>query len=176
MTFSHRRFMYRLKRVLPVCLVSALLLSGTQLAAQGPNAQSAATRVRGLKVGRFPLDVHSEYGVHDGLPSDDVRAIAALPSGAVYAGTKKGLSRLQDGRWTAVSGISGPVVALASMSNGLWAATADALDHVRGNSVDQKFPLPDGVHECISLQALDDGRIVLAAREAIFRGGPAALK
>src|ERR1700693_3854941 len=46
-------------------LCSALLISNAELAAQDSTAQQTPTRPIGLKVGRFPVDVRTEYTLAD---------------------------------------------------------------------------------------------------------------
>ena len=115
----------------------------TELVAQSPTSPRTPTRSSGLKVGRFPVDVRTEYTVADGLPTNDVFAVAVLPSHGVYAATAKGLVRFDAHRWIAVAGVAGAVKLLAPSADGLLAVTADGLFQVRGNSVERIAELPE---------------------------------
>jgi hypothetical protein len=150
-------------------LCSALLISNAELAAQDSTTQQTPTRPSGLKVGRFPVDVRTEYTLADGLPSNDVLAIAVLPPGAVYAGTAMGLAHFDGRRWVAVPALTGAVTLLAPSADGLLAATANKLFRVRGNSVEQIGELPTAARDLVALKVLDGEKILLASRDALFR-------
>jgi hypothetical protein len=131
--------------------------------------------VAGLKVGRFPVDVRTEYTLADGLPSNDVFGIAVLPGGDVYAGTAKGLARFDGRRWIAVAPVTNAVTSLTPAANGLLAATADKLVHVRGQSVVKIEELPATTRELTALKVLEDDKILLATRDGLFRRSKGSL-
>jgi ligand-binding sensor domain-containing protein len=88
---------------------------------------------------------------HDGLPSDDIRALLAVRDGTMWIGTFGGLAR-----WTPRGVAPGPaalagitVYAIAADVRGdLWCATDEGLAHVRGAAVDMVRGLPGGdVHQ-----------------------------
>ena len=150
-------------------LCSALLISNAELAAQDSTAQQTPTRPIGLKVGRFPVDVRTEYTLADGLPSNDVLTIAVLPPGDVYAGTAKGLAHFDGRRWVAVPALTDAVTLLAPSANGLLAATANKLFRVRDKSVERIAKLPTAARDLVALKVLDGEKILLANRGAISR-------
>jgi hypothetical protein len=153
-------------------LWSVLLVFGTDLPAQEPASRRATTRAVGVKVSKFPVDVRTAYTLDDGLPSDDVFSIAVLPSGGVYARTAKGLARFDGRRWMAVASLAAAVTSLESSSNTLLATTSDRLCRIRGDSVESIIELPKPAREWIAVKAVDSDRILLFARDALYRGTP----
>lgn len=78
-----------------------------------------------VKVGAYAQEVHTAYTTKDGLPGDDVNAVAVTATGDVYAGTMAGLAAFQGGRWTKVElGVEDPVWFLASKKDMLAAYVA----------------------------------------------------
>ena len=76
----------------------------------------------------FPQEIGQAYTTADGLPSDDVNAVARTAEGRVYAGTAKGLARLDGGRWTRVEAVPAePVHRLAAAGSCVYVATGTAL-------------------------------------------------
>jgi hypothetical protein len=138
------------------------------LAAQTPTARRTPARPSGLKVGRFPLDVRTEYTVADGLPSNDVLAIAVLPSGAVYAGTPKGLARFEAGRWNRVAGVDSEVPLLTATPYGLLTARAGKLFRIGHDSIEDQIGQFPASHELIAVQGMAGEKILLASRDAFF--------
>jgi hypothetical protein len=126
------------------------------------------SRPHGLTVGRFPIDVRTEYTQAEGLPSNDVRAIALLASGEVYAGTTKGLARFDGGRWKVVAPLIDAVILLAPSPEGLVAASAGKLFRVRGESVEQIAELPADARDLTALNVADGPTTLLATRDALF--------
>jgi hypothetical protein len=152
------------------CLCSALYLSNAELFSQVPNPQQTPPRASGLRVGKFPVDVRTEYTLADGLPSNDVFAIAVLPSGEVYAGTAKGLARFDGPRWFRVAPFTAAVTLLAPTPNGLLLVTNDKLFRVQGRSVEPFGELPPaGGRDLISMQTDDGDKILFATRRELFR-------
>ncbi len=123
-----------------VCLVG-LCLFGTvtlQLSAAPPE------KLTPIHVGIFPQELSTAYSTDDGLPSDDIYAVALTDSGDVYAGTAKGLVRFDGMRWQSVTGIPQTSVrCLAADAPFLYVATDTALFRLKGgNAVEQICELP----------------------------------
>jgi len=57
----------------------------------------------GLRVGTFWQQVRTSYTSAQGLPSEDVRALALAAGDLAYVGTGQGLARCADGRCTAIA-------------------------------------------------------------------------
>jgi hypothetical protein len=146
-----------------------LVLLPVQSNAQDSTAGPKVGRIPGLKVGRFPVDVRTEYTVADGLPSNDARAIAVLAGGDVYAGTAKGLARFDGRRWQPNAAITSEVHLLAAAPDGLLVATAGKLLRVRGDSVDQVAVLPAELGDLAAVTAISGDAIVVADRTGLFR-------
>lgn len=83
-----------------------------------------------VELGTYEQEVCARYGVEQGLPDLDVRAIAVTPMGTVYAATAKGLAWMgvsRDG-WKAVSGLGElTIVALAAQDETVYAASEYAI-------------------------------------------------
>ncbi len=93
------------------------------------------------------------YGVEDGLPGGNIRAMSVDRDGAVWAGTQKGVARL-DANGVTVPGIAGLptglITALAHDDAGdLWIGTIEGIRVLRGNRV-----------EAVDLAPLGGGRSV----------------
>lgn len=84
--------MSRLPVTLVCCLVGCLTVLG-----------SAAGDTVPCKIGRYSQEAAVHYGLEDGLPSLDVRAIA-LVDGTLLAETADGAARLEDGQWRTAPG------------------------------------------------------------------------
>jgi hypothetical protein len=152
------------------CLCSALHLSNAELLSQVPNPQQTPPRASGLRVGKFPVDVRTQYTLADGLPSNDVFAIAVLPSGEVYAGTAKGLARFDGHRWFRVAPFTTAVTLLAPTPNGLLLVTNDKLFRVQGRSVQPFGELPPaGGRDLIAMRTDGGDKILFATRRELFR-------
>lgn len=81
-----------------------------------------------IRPGVFEQELGTAYTVHDGLPSDNVYAIAVTSRSEVYAGTDKGLARYDGQRWAAVEAVpTEPVRRLAIEEPFLFVATDTAL-------------------------------------------------
>ncbi|HEX8114171.1 MAG TPA: two-component regulator propeller domain-containing protein [Kofleriaceae bacterium] len=75
---------------------------------------------------------------HDGLPSDDIRALLATSDGAMWIGTFRGLVR-----WTSGGLVRGPAAldgvaihAIAQAAGVVWCATDKGLVRLRGDSIE----------------------------------------
>jgi len=79
----------------------------------------------------FDQQVRCFYGTADGLPGEDVRFVAEA-GGRVYAGTPRGLARLEGERWQVV--FSGPVEALGALG-GEWLAVSGGQLYRNGKPV-----------------------------------------
>lgn len=72
-----------------------------------------------VTVGAYPQELRLFYSADDGLPSNDVHAIAIGDFGTVYAGTSEGLAAFKDGAWSPVQPFTaGPVTAMAMTRSG----------------------------------------------------------
>lgn len=97
----------------------------------------------GVRVGVFAQQVRTDYGAAQGLPSEDVQAVAVTAGGEVYAGTRQGLARFAGGRWKGIEGFSGaPVAALAARGEELLVAFRGALWRWRQNQAARLAALP----------------------------------
>ncbi|MFB3826378.1 MAG: hypothetical protein ACE15B_06395 [Bryobacteraceae bacterium] len=76
----------------------------------------------------FDQQVRRFYGAADGLPSEDVSAIAAS-GGEVYAATPRGLARFSGGKWSVV--LARPV-SLAGLYNGRVLAVSEGWLYIDG--------------------------------------------
>lgn len=121
-----------------VSFLSPALASGRREVRDGP----------GEEVGRFEQDVARRFTTADGLPSDDVRAVAVTDDGAVWAGTAAGLARRAPdaARFEAVAEVgSQAVTALTADGRRMWALTAGTARAVGVNTEGEprwRWPAP----------------------------------
>ncbi len=97
-------------------------------------------------MGTYPQEVRTAYTTAQGLPDNDVRAVA-VAGGQVYAGTRAGLATLTAGRWEPVKAVSGaPVEALAPRGNGLLVVFRGALQQWENGRLTQLATLPQAAN------------------------------
>ncbi len=106
---------------------SILLLS--LLSTLAPLATAAPlTGAASISVGTYPQEMRKAYTTADGLPSDDILAVAVTDSGAVYAGTVAGVARWAGEQWQPVAEIPAePVHALLSVGDVLYIAAGNTI-------------------------------------------------
>ncbi|MBD2861507.1 ligand-binding sensor domain-containing protein [Paenibacillus oceani] len=134
------------------------------------NNQARATYL----LGRYPQLERTLYTTRQGLPSDEVNAVA-LAAGTVWAGTSAGLARLSGDGWEAVDGgredgpQAGEAVSmlLADREGSLWVSAGDALYRFRRGKWSQDGP--DG--RVVAMTQDDDGAYWAATPEALYRSG-----
>lgn len=157
-----------------------LLILVQQSAVAAQNAEGAARRtdqtVAGLQVGEFPQEVRVAYAAKDGLPSDDVRAVAVAASGDVYAGTASGLARFSNGAWATVAADGEPVEQVAASGDDVWFISAGKLNRLHGES----WALPSAkVNQMVvgakSLLATDAGLYLLVKQKFVLDASLARL-
>lgn len=108
-------------------------------------AQSGSTPVR---TGTFPQQVRQFYRAAEGLPSSDVRSVAASSS-AVYAATSAGVARFDGARWTALH--SGPATAIAAGAEQVYWTTAAELWTLDNGRPRKVASLPGGEITALAL-------------------------
>jgi hypothetical protein len=93
--------------------VFALIVLAYAAAGALPNWVAAESS---LHVGQFKQEVHTAYTEADGLPSNDVRAIAVVPNRYVAAATAAATATFADGAWQKRAGEEGePIMFLATL-------------------------------------------------------------
>jgi len=117
-----------------------------------------------VKVGVFKQEVTVVYGLQDGLPSVEATAVAIAPDGPVYAGTKKGLAVLKEGRWNKV--YSGSIFASVTDGDRILAAAGKDLVSVGPDGVEPLLPLPPGE---VLRMASKNGIVYLAMTSGLYR-------
>lgn len=102
-----------------------IVLAGTLFCSFSSTAYGVAmTNPEGVEVGTYGQEMMTPYTMAEGLPSDDVLAVAAAPDGGVYAGTSQGLAHWENGAWISVAELAGKnVTALWAYDDGVYAAT-----------------------------------------------------
>jgi hypothetical protein len=70
----------------------------------------ASAEVPSVTVATYLEETSQTFGVTDGLPSNDVLAVAAYGPDSVYAGTAAGLAHFDGDRWEIVEGLQGAPV------------------------------------------------------------------
>ncbi len=98
---------------------------------------------KGIRVSTYEQEVRTFYTIQDGLPSEDVLAVAVAPDGSIYAGTAEGLARFKEGQWSSLSVLAGTrVSALAPEVSGVLAIAGDALYRVVEGDAKRISPVP----------------------------------
>jgi len=134
-------------------------------ASELPSTQGV--RSRSIRVGTFPQEVSTVYRFPEGLPDNDVRSVAVLPDGRVFAGTAKGLARLNGDRWTRVNGIpETPVVALGEKGADLLVVTAKSLYNLHDGTVDRLAAVPPYTANGVAVRA--NGTVLLGTQAGLF--------
>lgn len=127
----------------------------------------------------FPQQTRQFWSVGDGLPASDVLAVAAAGVD-VYAGTSQGLARFSGGKWSAITGITGPVQLVAAHGDECFAASGGALYRVRRSGVEKVAALPTGTRALavsLSVLAVGDGGIFALGNAGFSRQpGPRGLR
>lgn len=130
-------------------------------------------RLEAVQVGNFVQEVGCRYAKADGLPSEDVHAIAVSADGAVYAGTAAGLARFDGVRWVTVSGVpAGPIDCLAWDAGDLLIATASELGRLKASgSYAPLADLPDRTDRSgrVSCMAAHEDVIWIGTSRGLFR-------
>jgi ligand-binding sensor domain-containing protein/signal transduction histidine kinase len=86
------------------------------------------------------------YTTRDGLPSDQVLAVAPGPGGEIWVGTSRGLGRVMDGRIDVPAGMNGQVTALYVDGPGtVWLASDDRLLRFQAGRLDEVARSPHGL-------------------------------
>ncbi|MCL4216987.1 MAG: hypothetical protein KJ052_08300, partial [Candidatus Hydrogenedentes bacterium] len=126
-----------------------IVLAGTLFCSFSSTAYGVAmTNPEGVEVGTYGQEMMTPYTMAEGLPSDDVLAVAAAPDGGVYAGTSQGLAHLENGDWISVAELAGKnVTALWAYDDGVYAATESGVYLVTPSDVVKiTGALPGTVH------------------------------
>ena len=114
------------------------------------------------------------YGVDDGLPNVQVRALARRRAGGVWIGTRRGVAWLQDDTLQAppVQGMPHTLVhALLDTPEGLWIGAASGLYHLAGGRA-EKIDLggADGAQSVLALFQEPSGKALWASTDrGLFR-------
>jgi hypothetical protein len=131
----------------------ALLVSASASAAPAP-----------MRVGPFEAEVRTVFSAGKGLPSDDVRAVAAFGARA-FAGTGQGLARFASGHWAAVPATSGkPIDLLAFRGEDVLFTSEGELYGLASDRASRIATLP-----AASARGMAAGRsVLLATDEGLF--------
>jgi ligand-binding sensor domain-containing protein len=80
---------------------------------------------------RYAAGAATRFRAKDGLPSDHVNCLAEDHEGVMWAGTTRGLARLQGGKWEGVWTNQGPpgTVWIGTRSGGLARFVTNQMDH-----------------------------------------------
>ena len=120
------------------------------------------------QAGTFSQETAASYGTAEGLPSEDVHAVAADAEGRVFAGTSSGLATWTGTRWEAVEVYAGEPVWHVASDGGerILLVTGDGLHELGGKKL---APLPEGagVGDVLSLAASGE-RVCLGARQGLM--------
>ncbi|HEO72707.1 MAG TPA: hypothetical protein ENN80_15730, partial [Candidatus Hydrogenedentes bacterium] len=146
--------------------VLILAIVGLAASAGGAASWVKPPKMRdGVRVGVFDAEVRRVYGLSEGLPDPDVRCVALSPERSVYAGTTKGLVRVEGERAIAVEGMDTAVDAVGLWRNGVVAFCAAQVFQVREDKASAVATFKGG-------QVLDIGGVqalYIASDNGLFR-------
>lgn len=119
------------------------------------------------KIGKYPQEVGHQFGTEEGLPAEEIHAIAVAADGAVYAGTSTGLAVLRDGAWKVHDGTQGKDVrVLARVGNDIHAGIGKTIYVI---SADGGRPLVDVPLGEITALGGDAKGVLAGTTEGIYR-------
>jgi len=119
-----------------------------------------------IRVGAFHAEIRRAYTSNDGLPDNDVVAIAIAADRAVYAATTKGLARFDEGKWHRLAALEGDPQLLATGGSGVLVATGSALYEVGEDRIENLASLPAEIGGAKALRSLAGGETVLLGTNA----------
>ena len=146
-----------------VLLLAIFLTAFSVRAAESPS----------VPVGTYNQETRTFYSQHDGLPSDDVRAVVVTRDDKVYAATAAGLAQFHDGAWKTIVENTPVWAPTLDMDNNLWFVEDGGVSmlNTQDNSVQrQNTPLPTDIKEPADVTAVvfaPDG-LYLATRSGIY--------
>jgi hypothetical protein len=90
---------------------------------------TAASAIAAVRVGTFPIEVRTFYTTAEGLPSNDVSAVAMV-NGKVVAKTSGGTAVFSSGKWTRSSSpfLGSPVLTATDSKGCIWTAHRSGVD------------------------------------------------
>jgi hypothetical protein len=136
-----------------------LTLAATALGFQ-PNAAP-------LRLGEFPQEIRTEFGLSQGLPSLDVRAVAVVGGSNVFAATSVGLARFDGERWhTVAEAGTASISVLAVAGDRLHFVNEPGIHRWQNGQVTLLAPVPAGV-EVRDLAVAD--QLIAATDQGLFR-------
>ena len=116
------------------------------------------------------------YTATEGLPSNDVHAVAVTGDGAVYAGTAQGLAARAGDAWENVDGIPlAPVLALRAHGTVLYAATETSIFRLAGGEVSPvttalpAAPTAIQIDAAVPLKAGEQPALLVATQAGLFQ-------
>ncbi len=108
-----------------------------------------------IAVGSFANEVRHKYTTKDGAELKQIRSIVIDSTGKVIAGTADGIYTLVDNKW--VRQIEGPVYALATKDDDVWAAMQSGVYAIDGDTNRQIASIPNQLANTQSINALARG-------------------
>ena len=113
-----------------------------------------------LHVGTFKAEIRNFHTTAEGLPSDDVHAVA-VAGGEAYAATAKGLAHFSSGQWRTVT--SQPVETLATLGDAVLFTSGGTLYRAGRAGVERVATLPTARPTSLA------GDVWLATDDGLFR-------
>lgn len=127
-------------------------------------------------VGTYPQEMRTAYTTADGLPSDDVRDLAAAASGTLYAGTAAGLARWSGERWEIVFREPGDFrIVLIDGEQVYFSTAASVYSVVGGHPSPPLADLPAPPNAIVFDKSQGDDAMLVATASGLFslKGGKA---
>lgn len=155
-----------------VLSLACLLISGIGIAAEDDMKKAMPS----IQVGEFRQEAAAFFGTKDGLPSENVHAVAVAADNTAYAGTETGLARLSGKIWQPVQGIENiPVTLLSATPSGvIFAVAGNTVYSVTADGATRIADLPQGA-SATGLAATEKGLLVSTGK-GVFKLQGAALE
>ena len=153
------------------CMASLIVTTVWTAASAAPPPKP---QVEGVPVASVDTEVRTVITTNNGLPSNDVMCVAALPTGDVFAGTTRGLAQLDGDKWQPISSVAEPVKLLAPSGALVYLISGNHLCAVRRGEKQVRVPLPKSAHSIDDVTALAAGLkdglpvVLLATRSGLF--------
>ncbi len=127
-------------RMVPLILCLCYLLSTPVLYGFGKNGNQG---LGGIRINSFFNDERTFYSTENGLPDNDTQAVTVTQKGTVYAGTKKGLAQLKDGKFLLIPGVTSSITQLVSSGEDVYFSNGNEVSQLEKGQVSKLFAFSD---------------------------------
>lgn len=130
--------------------------------------RDASSPVRALVIGPYDQEFAEIAGLGDGLPSQDVRALAFDSKGRLWAGTGAGVAVREGGKWRALPGAATAVNCLLARGDEMLAGSAEGLHIIAAGGRVKTLSAPGRWGPVVALAGDEKGRAYAACRRGMW--------